>query len=169
MNNNNLLYIIENENFSAAISDGTFTGIDTTSSEFPYYMEGRIMKSEVLTDELSKGEVPYEYLEIIATSQLNQIESEDLISKIKNHDLSMEEVFKLVETHDDEKVRHAQNESANDNTKKLDTLTREDLMTLAAETDLKDTDIIDDLSAEEQKQLNREEERHKGDPEIVLG
>jgi len=174
MNNNNLLYIIEAENFSAAIGDGTFTGIDTNSQEFPYYMEGRVMKSEILMNELSKAEIPYECLEVIANSQLNELDSEALIGRIKDNDLSKSEILQYIETSESEKVQLEElfvdkEKDENIETAKRNVMTREGFIELALDTGMKDTDLIDDLdSSEEQLLNNKESELYEEEPTLVL-
>jgi hypothetical protein len=158
MNNNNLLYIIENEDFSANINDGTFTGIDVNSPEFPYYMDNRFLKSQILMNELSEGEVPYEYLEIIA--------SEDLISKIKNNDLSKDEMFKYIETNIEDLESHKELEESNKI--KTHTIARDMLVEVISQSDMKDLDILVDLHTEEEQEIDKNNNELYRDDGIVL-
>ena len=78
MSNNQLLYIIESDDFS--INELNFNGIDMTDPALQGYIDGVYAKSALLMEADQEGVVSHEYLEVIANSQLDAAASEKMIA-----------------------------------------------------------------------------------------
>lgn len=97
MSNYSLLYIIENEDFSAATVASDFNGIDVTTPEFAAAMEERELKAQTLQEAQVEG-MDYAVLEVIANSQLDSDQSQYLIGVIRgNPNMTMDELNERID------------------------------------------------------------------------
>lgn len=97
MSNNQLLYIIESDDFS--INELNFNGIDMTDPALQGYIDGVYAKSALLMEADQEGVVSHEYLEVIANSQLDAAASEKMIAYCAAYpEIGVDELTKKVQS-----------------------------------------------------------------------